>query len=119
MENENVPQWLSTILVVIAALGGKELLSYVVKNRGESRKENRRREHEVEDSNRELSNQVLLEMIEGLKSDINEQKSIEQVLRSSLMKEMAEKVRFQTQLEMLLKQLESDNEQVQDGKNAD
>lgn len=109
MDEQNLPQWLNNLLVVFSAIGGSGLLSWWLKDRSEKTDKSNTRKHEIEDSNRELSNQVLLDMIDALKSDITEQKAIEEVLRNQLMNEMQDKVKFQTRLEMLLNQLDDND----------
>ncbi len=109
MDEQNLPQWLNNLLIVFSAIGGSGLLSWWVKNHSEKKDKQEERNNEVEDINRELSNKVLLDMIASLKSDITEQKAIEQVLRDSLMREMQDKVKFQTRLEMLLEHMEKND----------
>lgn len=106
MSKEQLPLWLTSVLTVFATLGGKEIINNYLSRKQKEKEEKRAHEVEVEKSDRDISNKVLLDMIEELKTDRNEQKAIEETLRNQLLSEVEEKVKYQTRLEMFLEHFE-------------
>ncbi len=97
-----MPGWLNISIAVAAALGLKELISYIAKGWAEERKAKKLHKLEQEDVN----DRVLLDTIEDMRKDIERQKQVEVELREKLSDERADKVRYRTKLEMILDTLE-------------